>query len=366
MAIRAIVSNNKGAVSITAVIVMIVLGLLGGAYVSLTTTEMRISSNYRDGVAAQYLAEAGAMVARVKLKQDTSYRAQTGTLSGVTVNKNNNSITSGTYTVKVSLDPDEATNTDRRKIVATGTVNSARRQVVLLVNLGNGPGSGMLPEGTSELFKYGLFSGTNMVIENNAEVEGNVRSNASINVSNNSKVKGNVIAGISVNRGNNAKIYGTITQNANTLSVPALNSAPYKTGQNLSNLNINGSYTLNGGVYYINGDFILSNNSKLNGNGIIYVTGNVQIKNNVKIPGKVLIISEHDINIGNNASLSNALLYANQNITLSQNSSVTGAAVARGNINAQQNATLIYSKALVDEFSESGDDSDTVIDWSNK
>jgi hypothetical protein len=91
----------------------------------LTSSESNISANFRDGIAAQYLAEAGVQHAIVKLKTDTSFvtATQVSTIAAAnTLNSSaakNSGATAGSYTVTVT----GAGNV--RKIISTGTVNTS-------------------------------------------------------------------------------------------------------------------------------------------------------------------------------------------------------------------------------------------------
>lgn len=50
---------QQGSAGILAMISMALLGVLGTAYVAMSSSEVSTGAQYRDGVAAQYLAEAG-------------------------------------------------------------------------------------------------------------------------------------------------------------------------------------------------------------------------------------------------------------------------------------------------------------------
>lgn len=130
------VRSDSGSVVILALIVMTLLLSLGGAFITLSSTEADISRDYCKGVAAQYLAEAGVHWAIVKLKTETDFVAKTGTSPGDTTTsaaKNEGTPTEGSYTVKV------AGSGINRVITSTGIVGSgktaATRQIILHVTL---------------------------------------------------------------------------------------------------------------------------------------------------------------------------------------------------------------------------------------
>lgn len=125
----------QGSAGIMALIALSLVMALGSFVVMLASSESNISANFRDGIAAQYLAEAGVQDAIVKLKTDTGFAAatQVSTISSAnTVNSStvkNSGPTSGTYTATVT----GVGNT--RKIISIGTVNQAKRQIVVRITL---------------------------------------------------------------------------------------------------------------------------------------------------------------------------------------------------------------------------------------
>lgn len=165
--------QEHGSASIMASIVMILLLALGGAFITLSSTEVDISKDYRNGVAAQYLAEAGVQWAIVKLKTEPDFVTRTGNVTGVTTTsatKNEGTTTAGNYTVTVA--GDGATRT----ITSTGIVGSgrtaAKRQVILNVSL---------PTGESGVYSFPVYSATSVEIAGGGRVElGAAGSNGSV------------------------------------------------------------------------------------------------------------------------------------------------------------------------------------------
>lgn len=116
-------------------IIMMLLGSMGTALVLLSKTDMEIATNYRDGMAAQYLAEAGIHHGASKLTNDHEFVSKTGI--------NNYVITSeslgimplvGRYTVQIGPASQPA-NPNTRLIIATGIIHKAQRQVVATITL---------------------------------------------------------------------------------------------------------------------------------------------------------------------------------------------------------------------------------------
>ena len=119
--------RQKGSAAILAVFIMALLGALGTAYIALSSTEMKTAISFRDGVAAQCLAEAGAKRALLKLNQNPGWMPSPSpfveTLGAIP--------TVGRYEVAVANN-----GGNKRTVTSIGIVNKARRQVVLVLDTG--------------------------------------------------------------------------------------------------------------------------------------------------------------------------------------------------------------------------------------
>lgn len=381
--------RERGSAAIAAVIAMIVLGLLGTAFVTLSTSELRIATSYRDGVSAQYLAEAGALWARIQLRSDVDKDLRTYPDGDKRLTKTENKIP-GSYTVTISRDKD---NPDLRKIVSVGTVNGAKRTVSLEVNLKKNPISILgMPAGGAwqDILDVCIFSGLDMNISNNT-IYGNIRSDGNIfGDSNQTYIKTAnfpvMIGTYSVPVGKTAMVK---EGNPKVPTELALNLPPL-TNQRSSyqgnavktysttTTTLSGTYTsttMPPGIHFFYGDLIVANNTRISVDGVIfYVIGNVTLSNNASM-GKTLVLSENNIIVNNGAVFLNTLLVADKNITLKPNSVIGkdpveynsdgtpkygGIAVARGSVIMQNNAKITYNAALVAYFSTGA-----VTSWSN-
>lgn len=127
--------NQRGSAALLALIMMMLLGSMGATLLMLSKTDVQIATNHRDGIAAQYLAEAGIRYAAHKLKTDHEFVSQTEIAKNITTSDFLGAIpTGGRYTVQTGPDP-EHNNTKTRLIAATGIVNQAKRQVVAHITL---------------------------------------------------------------------------------------------------------------------------------------------------------------------------------------------------------------------------------------
>jgi len=127
--------SERGSAAVLSLILMMLLGSLGSILLLSSTTELKIATNERDGITAQYLAEAGIQWTIVKLKTNPTFVEETKAEKYVTHRSFSELIPStGTYTIEVtpgSPIPDGQI----RYIIATGAVNQAKRQVFAQITL---------------------------------------------------------------------------------------------------------------------------------------------------------------------------------------------------------------------------------------
>jgi len=360
--------QERGSAAILAVLVMTLLGLLGAAYVTLSSAEISTSAKFRDGVAAQYLAEAGAQWAIVKLKSnDATIIADTDSASGKTYTSSSlgSGLTAGIYQVTIKLVPGEETNHKKRQVISIGSVgssNPAKRMVIFTVTL---PTSS-----EPSVFGYPIFSGEAMIINSNATVTGSVRSNSWITLNSNCSISQAVITTqSSITEGANVYIGMRPPQTSQpTMKLPTFNRSDYSSGTAINDPWEGGSFNLAGKTYYRNGSLTIRRETT--GTGIIYVTGNIiiDLKNKENLGDNLLIICEGDITVNSNTDMKNVVLYAYGNIILNSNVTLEGAAVAKKYLTLNSNSTVNYNQALIQSFPVLGSGTSTpftISSWNN-
>lgn len=126
-------ANERGSVAVLGLIALMLLGVMGAGMMALSNVDIAIAENHRDGVAAQYLAEAGAQWAIAKLKTDKDFISQTETQINVTTYSiDGTPYTLGSYTVTTKHDP-KMLNENQRLITSIGSINKAKRQITVQV-----------------------------------------------------------------------------------------------------------------------------------------------------------------------------------------------------------------------------------------
>lgn len=295
-----LLDRQAGSAGLLALLLMTLLLVLGGALIALSSTEMDISRDYRNGIAAEYLAEAGVQWAIVKLKRKNDFVTPPGN-SFTSQLKNPGTATAGTFTVEVANSWNVCT------IKATGIVGNndktARRLQVLKVT----------PRG---VYSFPVYSDTSVTVGNSSKIwQGAVGSKGSID--------------------NKGYAQGEIQPNLNNFIFPAGNETDYSSAAALPPV-INRGETFAGlsGLYYVNGDFIIDGNiaTAANNTASIFVKGKTTINDDAHLTGKLRIIAAKEIEV--NGYVNRAILIAGGtgDSVIKNSAELYGSMISRGNL----------------------------------
>lgn len=314
--------NEQGSVSILSLLVMMLLLAIGGAMVTVSSAEVRTAAGFRDGVAAQYAAEAGAKRALYELS--TNNGALPAAITDQPIGPN----LPGTYTVSIEQ---QGIN---RIITATGKVNNATRQVVMEV----------IPETP---YDFAIYSNDDLTLGLNS-INGSVGSNGNINFTALTWVYGDAIAHGKVTHPKFDLNYirGKEVSNAPALAIPAFTKDIFESNGKIPTVSKGqwqGPGDLNNNIYFYNGDLNISL-SRISGPGIIYATGTIDIAWGAHLSDNIILISEKDISVELFTSVDNSALVARNDITFFI-SDFNGSAVAGGKISTPLNFLAHPSKA---------------------
>lgn len=325
-----------------ALISMALLGVLGTAFVTLSSSEVNTGGQYRDGVSAQYLAEAGARWAAIQLKNKvTAVVDASNSTEGETYVSGpiGTAPTAGSYSVIIRRNPATPTDSERRQVVVTGSVGQASRRIVFTVALG---GETVYP------VKYASFGGGNVRLAGTIVGDLGATDVAILNwgysVTN--------IDAAEIKYPNGTTVPGTAATGGVVVSLPPMpvsfditdtSYQQYLTGAatRATNVNIAGRATLRlnsgttswSGYNNINGDFQVSGSATLSMTGsssAIYVNGNFKVLNNCTInsAGNLVIVVNGSalldpgkINIPAGSMLT---LFAKDGVTVTSGSTITG------------------------------------------
>ena len=331
--------RRQGSAGILALLTMLVLGALGAAYVVMSSTEVNTGAVYRDGVAAQYLAEAGARWAALQIKNNVgTIVADTNSASGATYSSGSiaTSPTAGSYSATIRRDPAYPSDANRRQVTVVGTVGQAKRKVVFSLQMGSGGGP----------FRYAGYSGNNMILDGTIAGTGIIGAlhNADIH-STNSINAARVYAESVTGRERDDPPFAFQSPPTETLvfSLPAMpvsfdiNNADYQqylTGATTRAVSqVSSGTTTWSDKNYINGNFQVSSSGTLSmtgANSAIYVNGNFAVLNNciINASGNLAIIANGTIALDpgkiNVPAGSMLTLYAKSGVTVKSGATITG------------------------------------------
>lgn len=349
-------NNQQGSVTITAVAVMIFLGILASAIGLSVMTDLKISKSDNDAVQAQFAAEAGAkraLNAFYKHADDWAWLNQTWPIAKKTdsvfycVDIRDNSNAQPLATTKKPA-PGKYT------VTSIGTANGISKIVKVNIMVpSSGVGGGKLTDGqggSAEPFTKAIFAGGAISIDQHYNISGDIAANGAM-----------VLYG-------NGILSGSYKQFANISPLPSFFSGGkfdgnlYKKGAKFPSSAGTG-YQLDQSLYYINGGLTINENTLLdvssaNKTTIIYVTGNLIINQNVGIApdANILFLVCGNTIIGQNfnkhlkGKYGKSVFVSGGAVQVAQNSDIDGSVVAYGSTAVWQNATINFSKNAIDSF----------------
>ncbi|QDR80337.1 hypothetical protein [Sporomusa termitida] len=315
-----LINNSRGSAGMLAILAMLFLGIIGGAYAALSTSNVTTAARTRDNIAAQYLAEAGAQWAIAQLTDNIKY-ATTGYTSPT---KNAGTPTAGTFTVEVIQNEDNTIT-----IISTGNVNSSISRTVTLSAKAKAGNNNL----KTDIFPYAAFADKNMTV-NESLITGDIASNTYITVNTHRK----------------EAINGTAFCNKYTIWEPAavkggfqsLTTAPVLDVNELmtpmpditmagtSLTSVSSPYTLNESFYYVNGNYAEYNHgySASSGNSVtIYIKGDFETSKNISGDNiTIYTTGKFTLNGGSVTApaTGSVKIYANDTVTLNNTATITG------------------------------------------
>lgn len=391
-------NNERGAALVIALTIVVVLSVLGTAFVMRTVTENMVAQKHAASTQAFWLADAGVQMATWQMTSNncagfvqcgtatactscTSCAGGDKCLAGtlgtngdydVTLNNANTLITStGSYPSR------SASNRVRRNVqvaVSNGALFSHAAFAQNSISLSNNVTTDSYD---SSVGNYGGANiGTNGSIGTNGTTAGTVAIGANVTVQGNASTG----AGGTVTTGANSTISGTTTHTNNvtlsSVTIPSelsglADSGTISTTTTLSagdykyaaiDLSNNKTLTVDGNVrLYLTGTsaFSAGNNVTINisaGSSLtVYSDGSINFDNNSVInnvskkPDKFLIYSAYTgadgVLISNNGSIYSAIYAPETDISVTNNGSFFGAVVGK-TVSMSNNASLHYDQAL--------------------
>ena len=352
LAIKKLINSNTGSAGLLALLGMMFFGIIGGAYITLSNSGVQTSAALRDGIAAQYLAEAGAHWALAQLRSNPNFENDN---QPVTVAKNQGTMTAGSYCVRVKGD-----SPANKTIISEGTVNKTTRTVVLKTN--------------GSVFDKAIYAKGEMTINGGAisgknKITGSIGSNDKIiisggtadTISKGSKIYCKTFEDYS-GRINNEK-RGELPKEENLDIDKLMKNKPLftKKGVDLQAISNNGSiksYLLERDNYY-HGSYLMDEHDPLytvptGQAATIYVDGNFQVSKDI-VGDDITVFVNGNLTFTNGASIKPTTLNSNSRMNIYATGNIEwnstiyqgkGIIVAKGNIDFNSGASGEYTMLI--------------------
>ncbi len=368
--------GQQGMALVITLLVMALLLLLGSAFLSISSTEIQIAFNERNGIQAFYLAEAGAERAIAELNLNSAY-AGTGTTEP--------SLGTGTYAVTVtSVNPPPPGSFDRKQVTAFGYVPSstaagrAMARVEVVVQRGSSFNWAAFGQREVKFDKEGLVdsydSSKGPYDASKAGVDGDLGSNGKIELQKETLVKGDAQAGEFV-KNDGATITGSVTESAPPVKLEEVDTSYKEPNANATGISPpevydaskrdlfvdkNQTVTLAPGTYYLN-EIKLEKEAKLviTGPVTIFMTGKLQadkevVINTSQIPTNLFIYSSGDkIQMDKETKFYGAIYALKADIDIQKESSIYGSIIGY-KVQFDKENQLHYDLALARQSSPNG------------
>jgi len=350
------IKNERGVALVLTLALLVVLSVLAVAMVFLGRYETNFLIKERLSDSALYIADGGIEYALNRLHEGSDYRGPTTYSVG----------NAGEFRVSVSIDGQPP---DRYEITSVGCVPTVAnpqetRTVRLLVDL---------TEEISEVFEHAIASQDNITLQGNVNInsdepqgEGDIYSGGNILLQNNATVNGDASAVGTITTQGSSTITGEQNPGAEPLDFPAVDTAMYIAEAQAGGIH-NGNFVVPGdinlGPLYIDGNLVIQGNHQVTLTGTVFVTGTVTLQGtpdafsftgsetliangNVTMQGDAsagipLVISVHgDVTLQGNISVQGSVIYAPEgNVTIQGNPDVTGVIVGQ-TVTAQGSPTI--------------------------
>lgn len=331
--------SQSGSAAILGILVIMFLGIVISGLLPWVTSLAQLAPKNKDAVEAEFIAESGAKRAVNEFnKFNLSQTSDWSWLNADIPVTNDQQDQSKIYNVKIYLSGDtkktsvipSSKSNNTYTIESTGKVNGISKTVSVSISVTGGENGGGNPPVIPQMAgDTAIYAARSLELKNGATING-----------------ASIASGGDISAGNNLHIANPYTLYENkTLTFPQFSAEAYKNYSGLGS----GSTNLNGGTYYISGDWTIDNNATFSGDGVIFVNGDITFPQNVNFTGKILIIStgNMDASNSNNVNFVNGVLVSYGNIDAKNSFNLTGAIMATGSISLKNNANITYSSSVM-------------------
>ncbi|MFH1347336.1 MAG: pilus assembly PilX N-terminal domain-containing protein [Candidatus Margulisiibacteriota bacterium] len=319
--------NKKGFTLIAAVFILLVMTLLAITTSTFISSDAVVAVRNYNSLDAFYIASSGMEYYMKLLDDDDDW--STPPADKV------KDFSGGTFII-------ETTNESKNRITLTCTglitVEGITYSRVIRPTIQRTAGG--LSDILNEFVVYwgGGSGGTGSTIDNNATIVGDLFTNSDLTLGNNVNISGDALSSGLIDAGAGTSATGTMESNVEPPYDPPTLDTTYYDGQiaiAATRPSGNQSYgdTAFSGTTYVNGDitFNLNANISITGSAIIVATGKVAVKNNVIIGDNLTVIAGGLIDISNNAILGKSgVWYSSTGIQVGNNAAVSDVDVGDG------------------------------------
>lgn len=331
--------SQNGSAALLGIIVMMFLAIVISGLLPWVTSLSQLAPKNKNALEAEFIAESGAKRAVNEFKKaEQSKTPDWQWLNIDTPMTNDPQDQKKTYRVIIYAYADPmktpvipSFDADNTYIVeSTGSADGITKKVsVSILVKGGGSGGGNPPKIPIKAGDAAIYAAGSLELVGGATING-----------------ASIASGGKISTGNNLHIANPYDlYEYHPLEFPVFEAADYNSYPSLNGKSTN----LNGGTYYIDGNWNINNNATISGDGIIFVDGNVVFPQNVNFNGNVLLISTGDMNASNsnNVNFTSAVLVSYGDIHAKNSFNLKGAIMAAGDISLKNNANITYSSSVM-------------------
>jgi len=331
------IKDEKGIALVMTLILLAVLSVLAVAMVFLGRYETGFLVKQRLSDSALYIADGGIEYGINELQKSTGYQGTSEPCPLGNV---------GQFTVSVSTDGQPA---NHYEITSTGFVPDAdnpreTRTVRSVVNL---------TEETSEVFEHAIASAGDITLSGSTVVNstptvsvGHIYSGGNILLQDNATVNGDASAVGTITTQGNSTITGAQNAGTEPLDFPPVDTDGYISEAQAGGTH-NGNYVVdsdvNLGPLFIDGNLVIQGNHQVTLTGTVFVTGSVTLQGTpdaFSFTGSETLVANGDVTMQGDASQGIPLVISvHGNVTLQGNITVQGSVIyaPEGNVTIQGN-----------------------------
>ncbi len=330
-----VVKGENGAVLVVVLFVMVIVMLLGVAFLDMSTSEALMGDYFKDSVQAFYIAEGGLQKSLSMLKTDPEYKrgeSWADFLSG------RHELGDGSY--RISIDE---IGTGKIRLVSTGRVHKSVVHIETEV---------LIAVVDPIFYNVVSISNTDLKLSDGGSIHGDIYVDGEVDLKGTSEVTGDIRATGKVSGKENVK--GRIYEDVKSRTFPSFGAAQYrKMAKELDNYYDDDfvcSHLYLSDITFVEGDVVVDT---ISGDGLLYATGDITVNEGEVSGGSrcpPLLICEGCFTIKEQHSSGdanvNAGIFANDFKSPQGNVSILGFIVAEG-ASFGGNMKIRYDSALV-------------------